>query len=147
MAHFKKIFKGDDTSYQSELKTDCLHQRGTEVTEKGHFCLPRGLLGTDKKLLSRINSGVHGESVSPPHTSRDLRPILHENISLSVLPACRQAGVSRTSPVGWTSLPARSRFGVGRWVVNMFRDAKPLGAPGNKSHQKEASEEGTQCCI
>ena len=29
--------------------------------------------------------GVHGESAPPPYTSRDLRPILHENISLSVL--------------------------------------------------------------
>ena len=27
----------------------------------------------------------HGESVSPPYTSRDLRPIVHENISLSEL--------------------------------------------------------------
>ena len=60
--------------------------RDTEVTERGLFCLSRELLGTDKKrLLSRINSGVHGESVPPPHTSRDLRPILHENIFLSVL--------------------------------------------------------------
>jgi len=47
-------------------------------------------------------------------------PILHENSSLSVFPAYRQAGVPRMSPcLLGANLPARSRFGVGRWVVKI----------------------------
>ena len=44
-------------------------------------------------------------------------PILLENIPLSVLPAYRQ--VSNEPPSDGANLPARSRFGVGRWAVKM----------------------------
>jgi hypothetical protein len=76
--------------------------RDTEGPERRAFCLSRELLGTDKKLLPRINSAIHGEPVPPPHTSRDLRPIPHEKISLSVLSACAKPRLQK--PCGGQAL-------------------------------------------
>ena len=68
-------------------KTACIYHTG----HRERTFLSVGEVPTDKKLLCRTNfPEVHGESVPPPYSSRDLRPILHENISLGVLPASRQ---------------------------------------------------------
>jgi len=73
-----------------------------------HF-LSVGEIPTDKKLpapLGQFSWPKAREFMEnrylAPARQKPLRrgegPILHENISLTVLPACRQAGVSRTSP-------------------------------------------------
>ena len=45
-------------------------------------------------------------------------PILHDNIALSVLPACRQAGVPRMSPIPWDEWVVKIVWNLLLLVIN-----------------------------